>query len=138
MYTLMHDEYTSLQMQLPEWAKLEEESGYCEYDLDFKLELIPPARLKSIILNSEKLEPRNKSAATVGDIVAYRDHGSQVKHVLIGGYVIDQSNYDLRVVSYASKLGKLLLYSTPRCHSQIELPNGVVMTARVMDVYKST
>jgi hypothetical protein len=138
MYTLLRKEYNSLQKQLPEWAELEEEGGYCEDDLDFRLELIPPARLKSIILNSEKLGPSNKRSATVGDIVAYRDHGSQIKYVMIGGYVVDQSNYDVRVVSYASKLGKLLLYTTPGCHSQIDLPNGGAMNAWVLDVYKST
>ena len=108
MYTLLRKEYIHLQNRLSEWEDLEEVGGYCEMDYDYDLALIPPSRLKSIILNSEKLGTRDKQCSTIGDIVAYRNYESRVKYVMIGGYVNDQSNYDIKVVSYASKLGKLL------------------------------
>ena len=138
MYTLLRKEYLHLQNHLPEWEDLEEEGSYCEVGYDYELSLIPSNRLKRIALNSKKLKTIPKECSTIGDIVAYRDGQTHVKYVMIGGYVNDQSNYDIKVVSYASNIGKLLLYSIPGNEYQIDLPNGRTMSARILEVYKST
>ena len=138
MYTLMRNEYWDLQSELPNWANIEEDTSYCERKLDFNLELIPLARLKSIILNAKEKQPNNSEGAEAGDIVAYRTTGTCIKYAMIGGYINDQRNYDIKVVSYSSYLGRLLLYSVPGAYQQLDLPDGRTMTARIVKVYKST